>query len=218
LKTQLLQGKRILITAGPTWVPIDKVRVISNIASGETGVLIAEKFLRQGSKVTLLLGPVALPYIKKGIKLVRFKFFDELREKILRELKTGRYDIVIHAAAVSDYRPQKIYSRKVASDRKEWPLKLVPTVKIIDLIKKINRRLFVVGFKFEPGCGRDKLIRDARKLIGRSGATLVVANTTCNSRYMAFIVDSRAAYGPFSNKKKMSEGLIEIGGGKIWKG
>ena len=217
MRTSQFKNRRILITAGPTWVPIDNVRVISNTASAETGILLAEKLLRLGAKVTLLLGPASACCLKKKIKLIRFRFFDELKEKILRELNTGVYDILIHTAAVSDYRPKRVFMNKVTSGKKEWCLKLVPTVKIIDLIKRLNRHLLIIGFKFKPQCRKEILIREAKGLIRRSRIDIVVANTVCNQRYRAFIVDANQCRGQFSNKNGMCEGLIRIMGDKTWK-
>ena len=71
-----LRKLRVLITAGPTWVAIDNVRVISNIATGETGKILAEKLASMGAKVTLLIGPGDLCCLKKNIRLIRFKFFE----------------------------------------------------------------------------------------------------------------------------------------------
>ncbi|MFA5411215.1 MAG: phosphopantothenoylcysteine decarboxylase [Candidatus Omnitrophota bacterium] len=202
-----IRNKKILITAGPTWVPIDSVRVIANIASGETGILLAEKLRRSGAKVTLLLGPATACCLSKEIKLLRFSFFDELKDKLARELRRKKYDIVIHSAAVSDYRPQKTYLSKVASGRKEWRINLVPTTRIIDLIKRIDRHLFAVGFKFEPGCPKGILLKEARALMQGSGVDAVVANTALQGRYSAFILSRQKAYGPFNSKDKLSDNL-----------
>ena len=109
-----LKNKRILITAGPTWVAIDKVRVISNIASGKTGVILAEKLNNCGAKVTLLMGPGECCCLNKKIRLVRFKFFADLKQTITRELKSNKYDVIIHSAAVSDYRVENVYSGKIS--------------------------------------------------------------------------------------------------------
>jgi phosphopantothenoylcysteine decarboxylase/phosphopantothenate--cysteine ligase len=83
-------NKRILITAGPTWVPIDSVRVISNIATGETGILLAQEAVRRGFGVTLLLGPCDCCCIGQGFKVVRFRFFDELRQRLKEELSSKK--------------------------------------------------------------------------------------------------------------------------------
>ena len=80
-----LKKKRVLITAGPTWVPVDSVRVISNTASGETGILLARQLRRIGAKPTLILGPGHDCCIDKNLNLKRFRFFDELKKIITRE-------------------------------------------------------------------------------------------------------------------------------------
>lgn len=205
-----LRNKRILITAGPTWVPIDSVRVISNIATGETGVLLAEKLNNLGVKVTLLIGPQGVCSLNKKIRLIHFKFFDELKNKIKQELKSKKYAIVIHSAAVSDYRPIKSCSQKVKSGLKNWRLKLVPTPKIIDQIKKLNGDLLVVGFKFEPKASRKILINKARNLMRRAKPDLVVANTIDKNRYHAYIVSQNKIQGPLGNKKDLVQKLIQV--------
>lgn len=205
-----LKNKRILITAGPTWVPLDAVRVISNIATGETGILLAEKLQSLGAKVTLLLGAVEACYLNKKIKLIRFKFFDELRHLTIKELRAKKYDIIIHSAAVSDYRPLKTYSHKVRSGLKNWRLNLVPTIKIIDAIKKIDKSLFLVGFKFEPQASKKTLVDKTRNLISHAKLDLAVANTIYKNRYQAYIISQNKTYGSLGNKRDLVERLIQV--------
>lgn len=206
-----LKNKHILITTGPTWVLIDKVRVISNMASGETGRLLAEHLSGKGAKVTLLSGPgSSCCCISKKIKIIPFKFFDELRTKAIHELKTGKYAAVIHAAAVSDYQPESLSSGKIKSGLKNLKINLVPTPKIIDQIKKVDPDVFLVGFKFEPGADRDKLRDNAHRLIRRTQAELVVANTVGPDGYRAYFADSQGIYGPVCDKKKMVIALSKI--------
>ncbi len=93
-----LGNKKVLITAGPTWVPIDAVRVISNTATGRTGIEIARRFARGGAEVTLLLGPVSLVHSPRStvhsIKIIRFRYFDELKKLLSGLLKKKKYDII----------------------------------------------------------------------------------------------------------------------------
>ncbi len=207
---QSLKNKRILITAGPTWVPIDAVRVISNIATGSTGILLAEEAHKLGAKVTLVLGPVETCCLNKKIKIIHFNYFDELKGIIIKELSSKKYDIVIHSAAVADYRPQASFKKKLRSGIKAWKLNLVPTPKIIDLIKKIDKDLFLVGFKFEPEASRKILIDKARILMNRAKPDLAVANAVHNNQYQAYIVNKKQFYGPMFNKKDMAEKLIRL--------
>lgn len=204
-----LKNKLILITAGPTWVSIDSVRVISNTASGETGVILARKLQRLGAKVTLFLGPGGGVRLSQKIKLVRFRFFKELLSLIKKELRSAKYDMVIHSAAVSDYQPRNPFLYKVGSGKKTWKIDLAPTPKIIDEIKKISPGLFLVGFKFETGSNLKQLIEKAAALGNRSGADLLVANTIKGNRYKACLV-SRGWRSRFYNSKiEMSGGLIK---------
>ena len=203
-----LRNKKILVTAGPTWVSIDPVRVISNIATGETGILLAEKLQKSGAEVTLLLGQVESCCLNKQIKLLRFKFFDELKDLIVRELKSKCYDVVIHSAAVSDYRPQAVFAKKVRSEKKTWQLKLVPTVKLIDLIRKIDKNLILVGFKFQPQVGKTLLLKEARRLLKRAKSDLIVANSINKNRYTAFILNNGKISCPLHNRKSMADRLV----------
>lgn len=203
-------NKRILITAGPTWVAIDKARVISNIASGETGFLLAEKFKKLGAKVTLLLGPGSFCRPEAGIKVIRFKYFSDLEQLLKIELKKYRYTVVIHTAAVSDYQPKKVIRNKISSQLKKLRIDLVPTKKLINGLKINNADLLTVGFKFDPIADRNKLIEKAKLLLKQANLDLVVGNSYQNNIYQAFITDGVRNYGPFLNKKKMVDRLFKL--------
>jgi phosphopantothenoylcysteine decarboxylase/phosphopantothenate--cysteine ligase len=203
-----LKNKKVLITAGPTWVPIDKVRVISNIATGRTGILLAKRLQQLGAKVTLLLGPVESCCLNKKTKLLHFKFFSNLLGTLKRELKDKHYDIVIHSAAVSDYRPRANYWQKIKSGLKHWRLDLIPTPKIIDLIKKIDKNIFLVSFKFQPQATKDLMVQQARGLISHSDSDLVVANTVYNNNYHAWIVGRIKITHGFRSRSDLSRALV----------
>jgi len=207
----LATKKKILITAGPSWVAIDKARVISNIASGETGFILAGKFKKLGKKVTLLLGPGN--YFCKtqtGIKIIRFKYFSQLDRLLTDELKKGKYSAVIQAAAVADYAPKGIIRQKVSSHRASWKINLVPTKKLINNLKNYGPGLFRVGFKFEPDEADTGLIEKGKKLLKQANLDLVVANSNKNAVYRAFILDSKNKYGPFPSKIKMAAYLSRL--------
>lgn len=212
-----LKNKRVLITAGPTWVPIDSVRVISNIATGETGILLAKEFLSCGARVTLVLGPTLNNGIHKKIRVIRFKFFDELKEILTKEIKTKGYDVVIHSAAVSDYAPQKIYNKKIKSGIGGLTLVFKPTVKIIDGIKKLDPSLFLVGFKFEPGISASAIFKETRYLIKRAKLDLAVANTVTKNRYKAYILNENKVIALSTNKNDLAVNLVTAIGEKLCK-
>jgi phosphopantothenoylcysteine synthetase/decarboxylase len=194
-----------LITAGPTWVAIDRVRVISNIATAETGRLLAEQAKRLGAKVTLLAGPVGAIKVSKGIRILRFNFFDELFSLLRKELKSQSYDCVVHSAAVSDYRPKITFKHKLKSGKRNLGLELSPTLRIVDKIKKLSPAVFLVAFKLELGLSGDRLVKEAGKLLKRAGADLVIANTFAQNRYSAAIIDKA---GKVAARASSKPGLV----------
>jgi len=208
LDIKALKNKRVLITAGPTWVPIDSVRAIGNLASGETGIRLAEKLKESGAKVTLCLGPVPGSYAPKGIKLIRFVFFNDLKRAIFKEIASKKYGLIIHSAAVSDFRPKKIFSKKISSDLPRLNLELVRNPKLLDSFKKIDASLKIVAFKFEPRKAIPHLIKEAKGLLNRSGSFLVIANTVTNGRYNAYIVSQNTTQGPIKSKADLTEKLV----------
>lgn len=205
-----LKNKKILITAGPTWVPIDNVRVISNISTGRTGILLSERLSGLGADVTLLLGPAQACCLDKKIRLLRFRFFDELKKMLMAQLKLKKYAALIHCAAVSDYQSLKSFTRKESSNKQFWRIDLKPTEKIIDAIKKIDPSLCLVGFKYEPQAGKKLLIENAANLMHRASADLVVANSIIGKKYLAYIIKGNRNYGPLSSKEKMVRQLTHL--------
>jgi phosphopantothenoylcysteine synthetase/decarboxylase len=201
-----LKNKKILITSGPTWVRIDDVRVISNIATGETGILLAEKLSRLGAWVTLILGQVNAACLPQRIKVIRFKFFSELNEALNKQLRRNKYDIIIHSAAVSDFRPKQPVRGKINSNRARI-LKLVPLPKIIDSIKSLAPQSFLVMFKLGPGLSDEALIKKAVFSMRSVGADLVVG---CGlNPYRAFIIDRAENKFCAKTKKDMVVKLIK---------
>lgn len=198
--------KDILITAGPTWVPIDKVRVISNIATGQTGILLAQEFLNSGARVTLLLGAAETCCLNQKIKLIRFKFFDELRDAVKRQLRLKKYDAIIHSAAVSDFKSRDYLNGKLSSD-KTYNLRLVPLPKIIRDIRYRAPQAKLVMFKLEDGIPDNILIKRARESLVTHKADLVIANRI-HPRYKAFILDKERLYSRADSKKELVKKII----------
>lgn len=203
-----LKNQHILITAGPTWVAIDRVRVISNTATGTTGTLLAEALLKAGAKVTIVLGPRCLPPRNKKIRVLEFKFFEELENLLKQELRERSYDAVIHSAAVSDYKPARVFRGKLSSDLKNPGLRLVRTPKLIDLIRRTVPAALLVGFKFLPETAPAKLFAAARELGKRSRANLIVANTVQKGAYRAFIVAPQGMVPEAGSKEELVDLLV----------
>lgn len=179
--SSVLKGKKVLITAGPTIEYIDPVRVITNQSTGKTGVLLAAEFVSAGSKVTLIYGPgTEVP--PKGAKVIRVETSGEMSDALRREMKQ-KFDIVILAAAASDYTPEKPKRTKLDSDLLRISLKLKRVPKMINDVKKIQSNVFLVGFKAEANISKKDLIEKAREKMNQSGCDLVIANDIGTKRY-----------------------------------
>jgi len=210
-KISKLKGKRILITAGATWVPVDKVRVISNIATGETGILLGQEARKQGAKITLILGPADNSCcLDKSIDIIRFRFFDELKSAIVRQLKNKKFDTIIHSAAVSDFKLVSSFKGKIGSGLKSLNLRLVPTEKLVRLFKKIQPQVKLVIFKLELGVSKSVLLNRALVAKKKYKADAVVANTFIGSSYRAFIIDNKGKIIPAGNKALMVKKLLNV--------
>ncbi|CAD5244360.1 bifunctional phosphopantothenoylcysteine decarboxylase/phosphopantothenate--cysteine ligase CoaBC [Thermococcus camini] len=174
LHPKTLEGKRVLVTAGATREYIDPIRYITNASSGRMGVAIAEEAEFRGAEVTLIRTKGSVPSFVES--QVEVETVEDMLEAIENELKAKKYDIVVLAAAVSDFRVKEKASVKIKSG-KTLTLELEPTPKIINRVKKLQPDTFLVGFKAETGLSGEELIEAARRQIERAGSDLVVANT-----------------------------------------
>ena len=198
---------RVLITCGATWTPIDDVRVISNISSGEMGHLIAEAFRKQKAEVTVIEGPVTHTLTDKKVKVIKYRLFDELVDVLKKEL-LKKYDIIIHAAAVSDFKVVGASGKKIASDR-NVTLRLRTTPKLIKDIKRLSPESFLVGFKLESNLNPKDIFKTVRSLFISSACDLVVANSLKNG-YQGYIVDADGdILAKANNKQKIANELVK---------
>ena len=204
-----LKNKRILITCGPTWIPIDQVRVLSNISTGELGQLLARDCTKEGARVTLLEGRVTHGLSIKNIKVVSFTFYQELFDLLKKELKK-KYDVVIHAAAVSDYTLKKPFAKKLSSGKSKLALDLIPTKKIIHVIKRQCPKVFLVGFKLEPKTSPKKAFAQSQVLFQKARCDLVVVNSLLGKGYRGMLINKEGRI-LFEQKTKgrLIKGLIK---------
>ena len=205
-----LKNKKILITCGPTWVPIDAVRVVSNVSSGELGQRIALDCARSGAKVTLLEGPVTVPLSSRSIRILKFRFFDELQKLLNQELRKN-VDAVIHAAAVADYKFKVPVRHKLSSEKKTLKLEFIAAPKLIRIIKRVQPKTFLVGFKLEPNITRESAHRKAKDLFRVADCDVVVANALTARGYKGFILDKHNTISASAaDRKKMAKVLVRI--------
>jgi len=169
-----LKNKKVLMTAGPTIEYIDPVRVITNLSSGKTGTLLASELISAGAKVTLVYGQ-GNQTPSKGIKVINVTTSKEMFDATKKELKK-KFDIVIMAAAISDYTPENPSKSKIKSDKKSLIIRLKKAPKIIDLVRKYQKNALLVGFKAETNLTKIALIKSSQKKMKESGADIIVAN------------------------------------------
>jgi len=203
--------KRILITAGPTWVKIDAVRVITTIFSGNTGIFLARNFKKHGFKVTLFINSQHLNKAElNGVRIIPFKYFEDFKEKITRELKTGCYDTIIHSAAVSDYRLVKVFKGKIASGKKSLILKLAPAEKIIKIMRKLQKNATLIQFKLE--IKRKGLVKKAFQSLKENKSDFVIANAFDDLKlgYKSFMIDKNSNIITINSKNVLFEKLENI--------
>lgn len=166
---------RVLVTAGPTYEPIDAVRFLGNRSSGAMGIAIADAFAASGARCTLLLGPTHRLPAHSRVKVVRFRTTHDLQRLLAQHFPVC--DILIMAAAVADFRPPLTKSQprgKLPRTAAGLTLRLEPTP---DLVAQVCARRrggqMVVGFALEPRKGMEAA---AMGKLSRKGLDLIVAN------------------------------------------
>lgn len=170
LSPQDLQGQRILVTAGPTREPLDPARFLSNRSSGKMGYALARSAFRRGGEVTLVSGPSTLP-CPAGVSLVKVQTAMEMYDAVLDH--AGNCSIVIKAAAVADYRPEKISEHKVKKEHIDTRLILERNPDILlALGKRKKAGQLLVGFAAES---RD-LQQEGTKKLHNKNLDLIAVN------------------------------------------
>ena len=166
-----LRGRRVLITAGPTFEPIDPVRGITNLSSGKMGFAIARAAAEAGAAVTLVAGPVHLP-TPRGVQRVDVRTAQQMHDVVLPQ--AAQHDVFVATAAVADWRPAAMAEHKIKKDGKKLApsFELTENPDILAAVAKLPQRPFCVGFAAES---RD-LLKHAREKLERKNVPLVVGN------------------------------------------
>ena len=180
-----LKGKKILITAGPTYEAIDPVRFIGNFSSGKMGIALANEAVRQGAEVHLILGPSSEKNIHSQIHLHRVVSAQQMYEAAVTEFPTC--DIAILAAAVADYTPETVASEKIKKKGGNLSLTLVPTVDILASLGKIKTTQTLIGFALET----ENEVANAQTKLEKKNLDGIVLNS---------LRDAGAGFGTDTNK------------------
>lgn len=196
----------VLVTAGNTQTPIDRVRCITNVFSGRTGARVAAEAAGRGHSVTLLTSHPEVVDGSTGIRVRPYRTFDDLDALMTAEVTSGTYDVVIHAAAVSDYHVAGVFTHhdgrfedaaagKVKSHHPELWLRLVPAPKLIDKVRTAwGFAGTLVKFKLEVGASDEELLAVAERSRAHSGADLICANTLEGMHDWAFVGGGPSGY------------------------
>ncbi|MBT3275014.1 MAG: bifunctional phosphopantothenoylcysteine decarboxylase/phosphopantothenate--cysteine ligase CoaBC [Spirochaetales bacterium] len=171
-----LSGKKVLITAGRTVEYIDPIRVLTNNSSGKMGMAVASAAGGLGAEVTVVYGKgTASP--PERINVIRVDTSEDMKNAVHAELSSTRYDIIIAAAAVGDWKPKEKAAGKISThDKNELVIELVPTTKIIDSIRKLFPDVFLVAFRALHALSETELIENAVARMGKADADMIAVN------------------------------------------
>ncbi len=168
-QSRTLSGVRVLVTAGPTIEDLDPVRFVSNRSSGKMGYELASEALRRGAEVALVSGPTSLD-APRGVDLVSVRSAEEMATATLDRFASA--DIVVMAAAVSDFRPEGISAQKIKKSDQAPEIRFSRTRDILTEMSHKKERQMLVGFAAES----EKLLDNARDKLRKKSLDLVVAN------------------------------------------
>ena len=168
-RTSELEGRRVVVTAGPTREYIDPVRYISNPSTGKMGYTLADRAAKRGAEVVLISGPVGLD-CPAGVKLISVTTTVEMAQAVKDNVAAA--DVLFMAAAVADYRPAEVAGQKMKKSEGVPQIKLEPTEDILKAVSSAKGRCFLVGFAAET----DNVIENAKGKLREKELDLIVAN------------------------------------------
>ena len=166
-----LEGKKIVITAGPTREALDPVRFITNHSTGKMGYAIAERAALRGADVTLVSGPVSIAP-PAGVKVINIESAEDMFNAVTKEAETA--DIIIKSAVVADYRPVSVSSEKIKKEAGMNAIQLERTKDILQYLGEHKRPgQILCGFSMET----QNLMENSVKKLHKKNADMIVANS-----------------------------------------
>lgn len=208
-----LQGKKVLITAGPTYEPIDPVRFIGNHSSGLMGFCLAEAAARKGAEVSLVTGPSHCTARHRNIRRLDVKTAGEMYQQCMQIVDDQ--DIIIMSAAVADYTPAHVAPEKIKKDFAQLSVELVKTKDILASVGKIKRDdQLLIGFALET----ENEVENAKKKLHTKNADLIVLNSlrtagagfrTATNQVTIFSKDGREFASELKSKQEIAEEILQ---------
>lgn len=209
---QDLDGKHVLITAGPTYERIDPVRFIGNYSSGKMGFALAEECAARGARVTLVAGPVQMQAHHPAIQRVNVETAAEMLKASLEAFSSA--DAAILCAAVADFTPDQAASSKIKRERGEQTLHLIPTQDIsatLGAAKRPGQR--VVGFALETdneeSHAREKLVRKHLDFIVLNSLRDAGAGFRCDTNKVTILSAQEVKKYPLKTKSEVAKDIID---------
>lgn len=211
-REQDLKGKKVLITAGPTYEKIDPVRFIGNYSSGKMGYALAESCARRGAKVTLISGPVQVKAQHPSIKVVKVESAHQMHEAAIEAFPTS--DAAILCAAVADFTPEVKADQKIKREKEDLILRLVPTEDIAAALGKIKKEnQCLVGFALET----NNELANARHKLEKKNFDFIVLNSLqdagagfqCDTNKITIVDKEKATPYPLKTKTEVADDIID---------
>ena len=168
-KSASLKGKTVLVTAGPTREFLDPVRFLTNRSSGKMGYELAEEALRRGAEVILISGPTHI-FPPPEAKLKKVQTAQEMEKEVVAHF--GQADVVIMAAAISDFRFAETSSQKIKKEKLEKKIDILPTEDVLQKLSSKKGAKIIVGFAAET----EDVVNNALKKMKKKSLDLIVAN------------------------------------------
>ncbi|HEU4788284.1 MAG TPA: bifunctional phosphopantothenoylcysteine decarboxylase/phosphopantothenate--cysteine ligase CoaBC, partial [Flavobacterium sp.] len=190
-----LKGKKILITAGPTYEAIDPVRFIGNHSSGKMGFDIAQSAANLGASVILISGPTHFKINHPLVQVIPVISAQEMYDACHQYYQA--VDVAIAAAAVADYRPKNVASQKIKKTTDDFTIELEKTKDILASLGQIKKNQFLIGFALET----ENEIENAKAKIQKKNLDLIVLNS---------LQDQGAGFGKSTNKVTFIDSAFQI--------
>lgn len=211
---ETLSGKKVLVTAGPTYEPIDPVRFVGNHSSGLMGFAIAEQFAKMGAEVTLISGPTHLTIKHPKIHRVDVTTAKEMAEVVTKHFSVS--DITVMAAAVADYTPAVVADQKIKKTDSAFSLEMKKTTDILKKLGEIkSEKQYLVGFALET----ENEMANARLKLQNKNLDLIVLNSaktpgtgfkTSTNQVVMIAKEGELTTGELKDKREVAKDIIHF--------
>ena len=222
-KGKMTSGINVLVTAGSTVEYIDSVRILTNLSSGKMGLNIAQQCLDKCFNVTFVYGQGSLNIPDDPrMNIIRIKTTEEMLKVVKERILNEKQHIIFHVAAVADFsilHSSKKMPNKIDTRNGTKTIKLVPTTKIVDALKELDKKIFLVAFKTEYDISKDLLIKKAIDKLKECNGDLIVANDVSrkgcdfgSDTNEVYIIDKdkNIIHIPLKSKREIARNLVKI--------